>query len=266
MNILDIDLDFFLNGRIQRRNDDIFNRPDGFGIVPWSKDEVLNFLNSKLNVNGIFPGYIFVSHDELFYKLKDLIEKDKLDKPFNLVHVDAHSDLGMGFDWKYLHSTFLDLPVIERHNAKGGDDGINYGNFVSFALGCRWISTLDLVINKNWHDDIPRKLLSKKTFEIAKKKSIQDCLPYGDYKFEIELQKIDENVIEDIVYKQINFFDVCKKIGEPTIPLNIITIEKLSNRYSKMKWDYIFLTHSPGYVPSSADYLLQQIGNFIHLL
>jgi hypothetical protein len=51
--------------------------------------------------------------------------------------------------------------------------------------------------------------------------------------------------------------------GEPRIPLNIITIENVGDRYARTSWDYVFLSRSPGYVPSYADHLVAQISKCI---
>ena len=167
MNVLDIDLDFFLNRRLDGRSDDPNKRPDDDDLVAWSTADVTAFLESTLNI-GKSPGAIVQSHDEVFYHWKHLIDRRELMVPFRVVHVDAHSDLGMGFpSWAYLHSEFLSMAISDRPNAKKGDWGINFGSFFAFAFGCRWISQADFVINRNWHDDIPRIVLAQKSYELS---------------------------------------------------------------------------------------------------
>lgn len=261
MNVLDLDLDFFLNDSVSHRSDDMNNRPDEDDLVPWTVADVSGFLENTVNIGMNNSGAIVQSHHEVFYKWKELIERGDLAVPFKVAHVDAHSDLGMGsLSWPYLHSQFLSLEIRERPNARAGNDGINFGSFLAFALGCRWISEVDFIVNHNWHDDIPRDLLSQESYKFVDDKSPLSVLPYADYNLEIELMQTPE---WDPMSSMWNIMDVRKPIGEPRIPFNIITIESVGIRYSQASWDYVFLSHSPGYVPSSADHLLELIGGYI---
>ena len=189
-----------------------------------------------------------------------MIKTSELRTPFKVIHVDAHSDLGMGFpSWTYLHDEILSRDVAERPEANEGPYGVNFGSWLAFAIGCQWISQLDFVINRNWHDDIPRFLLSDASYEAISVKAPLGVLPYGNYKLAIELMHIPSLIdsSENAVMR------ARTKRGEPTIPFNILTIENLGVRYSNTKWDYIFLSHSPGYVPISADPLLELIGGYV---
>ena len=243
------------------RSDDPAKRPDEYGLVPWSVADVTDFLQNALNLREAHPGAIVQSHHDVFYQWRDLIEARELVVPFRVVHVDAHSDLGMGFpSWTYLHSEFLSMDVNDRPRARNGDYGINFGSFLAFAFGCRWISEADFVINHNWHDDIPRHLLSQKTYEFVEERSPTSVLPYGDYELEIEIMRTPK---WDDRTSTWNIMEERKPIGEPTVPFNIVSLENIGFRYSNTKWDYVFLSHSPGYVPSSADHLLTQIGEYI---
>jgi hypothetical protein len=180
MNVLDIDLDFFLDRSVHNRADDPSSRPDDQGIIPWPAQEVANFVETSLNIGTNNPGRVVQNHDEVFYQWKTLIEANELTVPFKIVHVDAHSDLGMGFhSWPYLHSEFLSMDVRERPGARRGDDGVNFGSFLAFAVGCRWISEIDFVINPNWLDDIPRYLLSRPSYELVEARSPMGVLQYG---------------------------------------------------------------------------------------
>ena len=141
MNVLDIDLDFFLDESVSDRSDDPANRPDEYGIVPWPAADVTDFLENTLNLKMNTSGAVVQSHHEVFYQWKKLIEAQQLIVPFKVVNVDAHSDLGMGStSWTYLQSDFLSRDLNDRPNAPQGDDGINFGSFLAFAFGCRWIS------------------------------------------------------------------------------------------------------------------------------
>jgi hypothetical protein len=260
VNVLDIDLDFFLNRRLDGRSDDPNKRPDDDDLIAWSAADVTAFLEGTLNIRKS-PGAIVQSHDEVFYHWRNLIDRRELAAPFRVVHVDAHSDLGMGFpSWAYLHSEFLSMSISERPNAKKGDWGVNFGSFLAFAFGCRWISQADFVINRNWHDDIPRTLLSQKSHELVEEKAPNGVLPYGGYELEVELM---QTPIWDPMTSLWDSMEVRKPIGEPRVPFNIIPAESVGDRHAHTGWDYIFLSHSPGYVPRSADHLLDHIGEYI---
>ena len=260
MNILNIDLDFFQDRSVYLRRDDPAVRPDDEGIVPWSADDVDPFLEKTLNIGMNHAGAVVQSHDEVFYEWKRLIEINKLTVPFRLVHVDAHSDLvGMDQSWVYLHSDFLSLKVEERPKARRGDNGLNFSNYLAFAFGCRWISEADFIINHNWEDDIPRQLLSENSWKLVKERFPSRPLPYADYSFEIELMRIPRrDTMTDW-----NIMEERRPIGEPRTPFNIVTLENIGTKYLETSWDYVFLSHSPGYVPSYADPLLDVIRKYI---
>lgn len=160
----------------------------------------------------------------------------------------------------YLHSEFLSIEVSNRPKARYGRDGINFGSFLAFAFGCQWISEADFVINHNWHDDIPRHLLSQESYELVEERAPTSVLPYGDYELEIEIMRTSRSDDGTITW---DIMEERKSIGEPTVPFNIVSLENVGARYSDTKWDYVFLSHSPGYVPSYADHLLEQIGEYI---
>jgi hypothetical protein len=162
MHILDIDMDFFLDGRVTAAARDA-PRPvaDDHGLVPWSEDRVTNFLE-KLNIQPGIKTHFVNHHDEVFPIWRRQIEESILKTPFHVVHVDAHSDLGMGFpDWPYLHTEFLKMSLKERHHPKTGNEGLNFGNYLLFAVGNRWISEIDFVANSSWRDDLPRLVLGR---------------------------------------------------------------------------------------------------------
>ncbi len=229
MNVLNIDLDFFQDQSVYDRSDDPANRPDDDGIVPWAVGDVKDFLENTLNVGMNNAGAVVQSHDEVFYEWKKLIQARELVVPFRVVHIDAHSDLGVVCQsWPYFHSEFLSIDVANRPEARQGDEGLNFGNFLAFAFGCRWISEADFIINHDWREDIPRRLLSQKSYELVKERAPSGVLPYGDYKLEIEIMRTPT---WDWMSTW-NIFEERKPIGEPIVPFNIVTQENVGTRYS----------------------------------
>lgn len=257
MRILNLDLDFFLNRRVTSRADSINSRPDDYGLVPWHPDTVVQYLEDELNLKKKVPGKVVVSHHEVFFLWRNLIGLKRLTSPFFVCHVDAHADLGMGLpSWVYLHSDFLELSLTDRCQPMEGTGGLNFGSFMAFAIGNRWISELDFIVPTFWHDDIPQFQLTEEHVnrrgEFVKPNSA----------LHIELMHAPRNQIEPVHLRR-PFLDVRKSIGEPRIPFNIIAQDSVGGRYETEPWDYVFLSHSPGYVPSTADTLLPVIADYI---
>lgn len=258
MRILSLDLDFFLNYPVTGRADDINSRPDNHGLVPWSSDEVVRYLEETLNLKAPVPGKVVTSHHEVFYQWRDLIEREKLTSPFFVCHVDAHADLGVGgSSWVYLHSDFLELPLSERRNPMEGDTGLNFGSFMSFAIGNRWINQVDFVAPTFWRDDISQFQLTEE--HLAR----QGEFIKPGVELHIELMHIPRRQFDPISPAK-DILKSRRSIGEPKIPFNIVPQNSVAHRYERVKWDYVFLSHSPGYVPTTADALLPIISAYIN--
>ena len=192
MIILDIDIDFFLDSIIHNPKT---GRPSNSRVKPWNKEEVINFLEKKCNLDKQrkIKGKFFKTHDKLFYCFRDLINKKKLSVPFEIVHVDAHADLGIGtLSDKYIMTELLYKPVNERTKPKrGGWEGLSESNFLAFMIACRWISKLVYV----HHREIVRSNVDitqsvKKDFDF-----------YSDF---IQLKKYQQKNVR----KRIQIFDV----------------------------------------------------------
>jgi hypothetical protein len=248
MHVLDIDLDFFLDGRVTGRADDPNSRPDDWGITPWAPEAVTAFIERTLNLRRKTPGAVVQSHHEVFYHWSTLIGRQALEAPFSVCHVDAHADLGCGMPgWEYLHSEFLELPLVGRAHPMKGVEAMNYGSYMAFAIGNRWFTEIDFVVPESSHDDIPLNLLRESDLEpdgtlFRPNKVLQLELRYMSRE-EIESRRLDARPL----------YTIGKSVGEPRIPLRIIAHDSVRDRYKGVTWDYVFLSHSPGYTPSSAD-------------
>lgn len=247
-----------MHGIAHSRCDSLEHRPDDQGITPWEQAAVQAFLRDSLHLSDTHPGRVVTSHHEVFYAWRDGIDRGLLKPPFFVCHVDAHSDLGMGTpSWVYLHSDFLELELKQRRFPMEGDWGLNFASFMPYAIGNRWISRIDFITSESWQDDIPRALLS-------------DGFPPIDAEFfrppvhlEIELMHAPRILIERNHYLT-DFTKIRKRIGEPVIPFDLLNCQSIEDRYSTTEWDFVFLSHSPGYVPHSADALLPVISSHIN--
>ena len=79
-----------------------------------------------------------------------------LQPPFHVTHVDAHADLGLGDSgYVYLMTSLLFAPPESRlHPAPPtGKTGLTEGNFLLFAIACRWINDLEYVYGEGGGED-----------------------------------------------------------------------------------------------------------------
>ncbi|MBQ3552537.1 MAG: UPF0489 family protein [Clostridia bacterium] len=162
MRVLDIDLDFFLSDCFPLA--DIGKRPDIMDKHVWKKEDVRTFLelNCGLSCKNKIPGRVFETHDGALCFWGELIKHGRLKAPFSVVHIDAHSDLGIGYPGPgfVLNSVLGTKPFIradiERYYRMRELDEANY---LLFALAFRWIDRLVNVRNPKSHNDIPKSIL-----------------------------------------------------------------------------------------------------------
>ncbi len=254
MQILDIDLDFFQDGRFMDLADDKDKRLSEEQALPWGKEKVITFLekNCGLSKKQKIKGEIFTHHHEVFFELRELIKLRELEVPFALNHIDAHADLGLGVNdgsSTYIMTEVLHAPLSERAYPKqGGNDGLGFSNYLSFVIANRWINELNFIINEQWRDDILRSFLVED--------DIPDMMPFGRYNFTIQLKKYTKTQIENLSYRH-----KCEPIGyEPKLPFNIIPYDgfKLDD-----PCDFLFLSQSPGYTSKETDAFIDIISEYI---
>ncbi len=256
MQILDIDLDFFQDGRFTDLPDDENKRLSVEQAQPWEKEKVITFLeeNCGLSEKQKVKGKILTHHYEVFFELRELIKLCKLETPFTLSHIDAHADLGLDIsDWSstYITTEVLHKPLSERaYPKKGGNEGLGFSNYLSFVIANRWIDKLNFIINEQWHDDIPRSFLAED--------DIPDMMSFDNYNLTIQLKKYTKNQIKDLSYRQ-----KCDPIGyEPKLPFNITPYDAFK---SHNPCDFLFLSQSPGYTSKKTDAFIDIISEYIEL-
>lgn len=147
LRVLDIDLDFFVEGvaHFRSRDDGRLSSDD---YSAWPTGRVLRFLEEQCLVTEALPGISVEYHAELFSRWRELIDRGALAVPFSVTHVDAHADLGAGdAGYDYLMTDVLFRAVEDRTRPEEAPDRMWDGNFLSFAIACRWISDLTYVYN-----------------------------------------------------------------------------------------------------------------------
>jgi hypothetical protein len=234
MRILDVDLDFFLDevayfGQ-ERSEIDAFN--------PWDKEVVQNWLERYcgLSKDIKIPGSTVNRHNEVYTIWKSLIASKRLEVPFEVVHVDAHSDLGSsGCSFEYITTVLLQKPYDERLTSADDSGFINEGNYLAFAVACRLLKKLTWIMHiKSDKDDFHPNYWT-------------DCNPESN---SLSLPWRQKNsLIEMNDYK-------C----DPPVSFQIYDYVDFVNKNS---WDFMFLSKSPNYCPMSAFTLLQIIEEYM---
>lgn len=136
MRVLDIDLDFFLAGCCPLA--DKGRRPELFGHEPWESGRVRRFLegNCGLSKDRPIPGRIFETHDSALELWRDMLEAKRLTAPFDVTHIDAHSDLGIGYPGPgYVLNGVLPIRYDKRADAESTEGSTSWTRrIICFSL------------------------------------------------------------------------------------------------------------------------------------
>jgi len=255
MRILDIDMDYFLNKVPTFIPSDCEERLDDEDYLPWSRGEVISFIENNLGLskNNKIKGKIVTHHHEALYYWRDLINESKVNVPFEVIHVDSHADLGLGFSsWVFIFERLLGAEVkkrteIENYQNMFSDYNLpDIGDYLLFALAYRWISKITYICN-------PIERGDDYLFYILK-----DCKEPND---KIQLPYNNKYSAVDLNNSQKRKEYLKSAILEPEIPFEIINnIEKI-----KYSGDYDFITFciSPNYTPPNADFIIDVIKEYI---
>jgi len=241
VRVLDLDLDFFLDGRATLRDDT--ERLSDAEYVPWTKQAVRRFLEKQCGLSRKFPikGRIVEHHHEAFLFWRDLTLSRQLDIPFDLVHVDAHADLGLGeAGWVYLQGQILQWEIPKRAFPEIGPSKLTAGSYLAFALACRWISDLTYVTHPNWRDDLMHDFF-------------KDFDPASGY---LQLKGYRQDDLDGI-----NRLETLVPISvEPEVPFRTVAC---SDYLNTEPFSLMVVSHSPGFTPPSADALLPVFAEYI---
>jgi len=92
----DSDLDFFVREVVYNQEPDAA-RSDRLELSPWSTETALMFLEIHVGLSPERPsrGATVENHKSVFLMWRDLIRSGALLRPLDLVHLDAHADLGL---------------------------------------------------------------------------------------------------------------------------------------------------------------------------
>ena len=231
MRVLDLDMDFFLSDPCPLAK--LGERPDESCARAWSDEEVIRFLEEQcgLSCENPVPGLIFDTHDKALDFWKERVEDGSLTKPFEVVHVDTHSDLAFGPPGTgYVLNVVLSRLPQQRPQIHLYREAVELdeANYLLFALAMRWISRLAYVRNPKSHQDIPRQLLD------------------GDGN--IHLRSFVSVMMEG------------KNGKEPVIPFDVYDDY---TQFRQTGYDFVTMAQSPRYAPESADRIMEIVRRYI---
>lgn len=233
MRVLDLDMDFFLSDPCPLAP--LGERPDESCASMWSEEEIVRFLEEQcgLSREHPVPGAIFDTHDKALDYWQARLDEGSLQAPFEVVHVDTHSDLAFGPPGTgYVLNVVLSRLPSQRADIALYRKGVELdeANYLLFALAFRWISRLAYVRNPKSHQDIPRQLL--------------------DTEGNIHLRSFISQMMEG------------KNGPEPVIPFDVYNDYR---QFQQTGYDFVTMAQSPRYAPRSADRIMEIVGRYVAL-
>jgi hypothetical protein len=266
MKILDLDMDYFMYKYASNISESCTSRLNNsdYGKHVWSETEVRRFLENNLGLSTKrkIKGKVVAAHNEVLLQWSELIEKKELAIPFEVIHVDSHADLGLGFSsWKYIVEELIQYEVSDRpakcgyFNCCGDYTREGIGDYLLFAIAYQWISKLTYCANPNGDKndyvyftlkDFHENLIWDEPVE----NTIQ--LLYNPYH---EIPKFN-----DSDYLKTQYLNSSRR--EPEVPMLIIPT--LDGVKYKGDFDFIFLAQSPNYTPSNADFIIDIFKEYLN--
>jgi hypothetical protein len=243
--ILDIDLDFFLD-RIFNSDHEPRGRldPDLFRVDPIPV--ALDYLHDRCCVprDATTPGSVCEHHVDVWFEWRRMIRDGSLRAPFEVIHVDAHADMGLGNNsCLYIAEDLLARPVDQRRVPVGRDTWcVRDNNFIAYALATRWIGRLTYVTHPACQDDV--QWLHMKDFDTRS----------GFVQMKRFRPGFTEGLDHFLDVKQLPFQP------EPEIPMTQV---RRKDYQAETAPDFIFLARSPNYTPNTADLLFDEISHLI---
>ena len=231
MRVLDLDMDFFLSGPCPLAA--YGERPDESSAQVWDDAQVIRFLEEQCGLSKERPvrGAIFDTHDKALDYWAARLEDGSLTAPFEVVHVDTHSDLAFGPPGtNYVLNVVLSRLPQQRASIDvyRGAVELDEANYLLFALAFRWIDRLAYVRNPKSHQDIPKQLLD------------------GDGN--IHLRSFISQMMES------------KNGREPVVPFAVYDDY---TQFEQHGYDFVTMAQSPRYAPESADRIMEILRRYI---
>ena len=246
MRILDLDLDIFVTPINQIHSDSRLSN-DEYDVL--ALEQVHQFMTKSCGLTDSAPirGRTFEEHDELFDCLKYFIAIGELQTPFELVHVDAHADMGAGqwTPYEYLLTNLMHRQSQDRVDPVKGSSGLNRGTVVLFLAACDWLSKIHYVHHADDGKDFCEVFLEYDNSTDELFFQIPRCS-----KTQFQKWKPPFNDVLDLRDQ----WELGKRIPFQISPLG---------DFCEPGFDFLFLTRSPGFTPPKADVVFESIRKYI---
>lgn len=122
----------------------------------WSPDVLRRFLEERcgLRRDAPVPGRVVESHEGALAVWREWVGVGELETPFDLVHLDAHANLGSGDEgWFYVLTRLLALP-LERRLGQAELTHVTPENYILFATAFGWVRTMTFVAHHTWRPEV----------------------------------------------------------------------------------------------------------------
>jgi hypothetical protein len=253
--VLDLDLDFFVYPVVRGH---VKARPLFIDNPCASSDQVREYLERQcgLSRTNRLPGRFCKKHDGAFYAWKKWLAKDDLDNPFEVAHLDGHSDLSFGdSSCEYVLKTTLALPADQRSRPPRKIHRMNDGSYLTFAIANRWVERLLYVYPVCPWSDYERR--RKEAF----RESPRDlsCILFKDQNpasGAIQLRHLDD---KGFLNASMGGTVTPIKV-EPEVPFFLTP----ANRFLHNGFTHMILAHSEKYCPPEADNLIPVIREYFY--
>ncbi len=257
INILDIDLDFFMHTPF-------FGLSDGgprlstAGYKAWNIAETKDFLENNCNLTkgSVRNRAFFENHSEVFYFLRDLYIRHNYNTKFSIDHIDTHADLGGGdASFMYICSEMVNLPSKKKLFPEPWvmHEKLGSGNYLAYLAASEMVNKINFIYNPKLKEAAVPPI---------------HCLDFKQDSGFLEFKKFTrsqvyyiENDLSMIPLKE--GIAKVKEMGfsrvEPLIPFHTIN----GNDFKTNKeYQYLLLTRSPGFTTSDSDKLIPVIMDY----
>lgn len=257
-------MDYFMDAIAQGIGESETERlDDEYGDYVWEKERVIFFLENNLGLSkeNKIKGRIVKGHNEALHFWKELIEENQLVTPFEVIHVDSHADLGLGYSsWKYILDELLYVDVKTRPRCNVYEDCFGHyvsegiGDYLLFAIAYQWISELTYCANPHGDkNDYILDILKNFHEENIWDKPVKNIIQLA------RNSKMERPDFDDSQRLKELYFETAEK--DPEVPFMIIpTVEGV--KYNG-DFDFLVLAQSPNYTPARADYIIDIVRDYI---
>lgn len=260
MLVLHIDLDFFVDPIVYYRTDS-GPRPEDQEFRTEKLASVKKFLAEQclLPARSKLPGAAVIHNDEVFGELEKVISSGKLTTPFEMIHIDAHADLGVGEhdrSFERISTDILHRPVSERPAAvRDGFGALGFGNWLAYSLACRWIDKMTVVRHPAAKDDLhPGYFVEYLQPKWMQRPAVREL--------NLRMQPLLRSEWESGAWKLTGRWG--KKLSKPVeAPLIPTTVVERDQFQLDRRPDFLFLCLSPGYSPPAVDKLFAGLKKYL---